>query len=246
MLRLELLDQPVDDALIPVVTAEVVVAGGRADLDDAVADLEQGHVEGAAAEVEDQDGLFLLTLVQAVGEGSGRGLVDDAQDVQAGDLPGFLGGLPLRVLEVGGDGDDGVGDLLTEVGLGVALELHERARADLLGGVLLAVDLHGPVGADVALDRADGAIDVRDRLVLGGLADQHLAVLGERDDRWGGARSLGVGDHYGLAALQHGNDGVGGSEVDTDRTSHSASPFFAATHPCHMGVHAQPEPIRLS
>lgn len=106
VLRLELVDEPAHDALVPVVATEVVVTGGRADLDDTVADLEQGHVERAAAEVEDQDGLFLLALVEAVGEGCGGGLVDDAQNVEAGDGAGFLGGLTLSVVEVRGDGDD--------------------------------------------------------------------------------------------------------------------------------------------
>jgi hypothetical protein len=85
---------------VPVVAAELVVAGGRLDLDDAVADLEQRDVEGAAAEVEDQDGLLLLALVEAVGQRGGGRLVDDAQDVQAGDLAGLLGGLALGVGEV--------------------------------------------------------------------------------------------------------------------------------------------------
>ena len=98
---LQLLDQVVDDALVPVVAAEVVVTGGRAHLDrgEAVvvlAHLEQGHVERAAAEVEDEDELVLLALVEAVGERGRGGLVDDAQDVQARDLAGLLGGLALR------------------------------------------------------------------------------------------------------------------------------------------------------
>src|SRR3712207_7411366 len=49
--------EPVDDRLVEVVAAEVVVAGGRLDLEDALADLEHGHVERAAAQVEDEDRL---------------------------------------------------------------------------------------------------------------------------------------------------------------------------------------------
>jgi hypothetical protein len=125
----------------------VVVAVGGLHLDGGeavvvLADFQQRDVEGAAAEVEDQDGLvaLALALVQAVGQGGGGGLVDDAQDVQAGDLAGLLGGLPLGVGEVGRDGDDRVGDLLRQVGLGVALELLQDERGDLLRREVLLVD----------------------------------------------------------------------------------------------------------
>ena len=46
-----------------------------------------------------------LPLVEAIGEGGGGGLVEDALDAQPGDLAGGAGGLPLRVVEVGGHGD---------------------------------------------------------------------------------------------------------------------------------------------
>src|SRR5258707_564218 len=45
---LEVLHQPVHDALVPVVATKVVVAAGRLDLDHPVADVQEGHVEGAA------------------------------------------------------------------------------------------------------------------------------------------------------------------------------------------------------
>jgi hypothetical protein len=85
----------------------VRIAVGRDDLDDVVADLEDRDVERAAAEVVDGDDLVLL-LVEAVRERCGRRLVDDALDVEAGDLSCILGRLALRVVEVRGDGDDGL------------------------------------------------------------------------------------------------------------------------------------------
>src|SRR5690606_31376906 len=93
VLVLHLRDQPVDDLLVPVVTAEAVVTVGGAHLDGGelvlvLADLQQGDVEGAATEVEDEDELVLLAALEAVGQGGGGGLVDDAQDVEAGDLAG--------------------------------------------------------------------------------------------------------------------------------------------------------------
>ena len=221
---LELLDQPVDDLLVPVVAAEVGVAVGALHLEHAVADLEDRHVEGAAAEVEHEDRLVgRALLVEPVRERRSGGLVDDAQHLEAGDLAGFLGGGALGVVEVGRDRDHRLGDRVAEVGLGVALQLHQRAGADLLGRVLLAVDLHVPAGAHVALDRADRAVGVGDGLALGHLAHQHLAALGEGDDGRGGAGPLAVGDHDRIAGLQDRDDGVGGAEIDADGLGHGGS-----------------------
>ena len=202
---LELLDEVVDDPLVPVVATEVGVAVGRLDLEDAVADLEHGDVEGAAAEVEDEHRLVLRFLVEAVGEGGGGRLVDDPQHLETGDLAGFLGGGALGVVEVRRGGDHRLGDGVAEVALGVALELHQDAGGDLLGRVALAVDVLAlPVLAHVPLDRAERAVRVGDRLALGHLADEHLAGLGEGDHRRGRARTLGVGDDDGIATLEDG------------------------------------------
>ena len=223
---LELLDEPVDDPLVPVVAAEVGVAVGRLDLEHAVADLEHRHVERAAAEVEHEHRLVGAALVEAVRERRGRRLVDDAQHLEPGDLSGLLGGGALGVVEVGRHRDHGLGDRVAEIRLGVALELHQHAGTDLLRRVGLAVDVVAlPALAHVALDRAERAVGVGDRLALGDLADEHLAGLREGDDRRRRAGALGVGDHDRIAGFEHGDDGVGGTEVDTDCLGHGwASP----------------------
>ena len=92
---LDLLDEPVDDALVPVVASEFVVAGGGAHLDGreavvVLAHLQEGDVESAAAQVEDEDELVLLALLQAVGESRGCRLVDDARTLRPAMVPASL------------------------------------------------------------------------------------------------------------------------------------------------------------
>jgi len=69
-----------------------------------------------------------------VRDGGGGGLVDDAKDGEPCDDTGVLGGLTLSVVDVGGDGDDDVGDFLTEGGFGVLLYLSGHHGGDILGG----------------------------------------------------------------------------------------------------------------
>ena len=129
MLPLELLSDPVDDALIEVVAAQVRVAVGRLHLEDALADFEDRDVEGPATEVVDGDRLVLL-LVHPVGERRRGRLVDDAEDLESCDLAGVLGGLALAVVEIRRHGDDRLGHLLAQVGLGRLLQLSQRHRGD--------------------------------------------------------------------------------------------------------------------
>jgi len=114
---LELGDDKVDDALVEIFTAQESVAIGRQHLKLLFAlgfgDLDDGHVEGAAAQVVDGDlAIRLVLLVQAKGQRGRSRLVDDALDVEAGDAAGVFGGLALCVVEVGSHRDHGFGDAL--------------------------------------------------------------------------------------------------------------------------------------
>src|SRR6185436_5142477 len=92
LIFLEFIDQPIHDALVEVVTAEVGIAVGRLDFEDAIADLENGDIEGAATQVIDDDP-FVLLFVQARGEGCSCRFIDNTEDIQAGDLACIFGGL---------------------------------------------------------------------------------------------------------------------------------------------------------
>ena len=100
-----MLQQPVID----IVAAQMRVAVGGEHFEDAVVQLEDRDIERAAAEIVDRDDAF-LALVESVGERGGGGLVDQAQNFESCDAPGIARGLPLRVVEVSGDSDDGFRD----------------------------------------------------------------------------------------------------------------------------------------
>ena len=260
-LLLELLGQIVDEAQVEVLAAEEGVAVGGEHLEGVLAVglgyLDDGDVEGAAAEVIHGHRAVAGFLVHAVGEGGGGGLVDDALDIKAGDAAGVLGGLTLGVVEVGGHRDHGLPHLLAEVVLRGLLHLLQHLGGDLRRRHLLAVDRHPGVAvvgfddlvghhfdvllhdlvielaADEPLDGEQGAVGVGDGLPLGGLADKGLAVFGVGDDGGGGAIPLRVFDHLGFARVQNGHAGVGGAEVDSDDFSHLLGLRFVC---CVLGL----------
>ena len=94
---------------VDVVAAELADALAADFLEDAVMDAQDGHVEGAAAEVVDEHRLVVLG-VEAVADGGRGRLVDERQHLQAGGAGAQLGGVAGQALRVGGDGDDRLGE----------------------------------------------------------------------------------------------------------------------------------------
>src|SRR5438128_1376304 len=94
--------------IVNIIAAEMGVAVGGENLVD---------VESAAAEIVDGD-FAALFLVKAVGECSSSRLIDKAQNLEAGDFAGVLGGLALGIVEICRDGDNGAVDSFAEVSLG--------------------------------------------------------------------------------------------------------------------------------
>ena len=127
--------------------------------------------------------------------------------------------------------DEG-GDLRGRIGLAVGLDpgVAVAGAHDLVGDELLVLLDHRVVvaPADQALDREDGAFGIGDRLALGRLADEPLAVVGEGDDRGRGAHALRVLDDLRRLAFHHGDARIGGAEVDADDLAHGSHFLFSA------------------
>ena len=228
VLALELVDEVVDETVIEVLTTQVSVTSSRLDLEDTLLDGQEGHIEGTTTKIEDEDvALTLDLLVKTVGNGSGGGLVDDTENVEAGNETGVLGSLTLRVVEVGGDSNDSVVDSTTKVGLSGLTHLDEDHGRDLLGSesLSLALELNldnrlatlvndlerevlhvslnlgvGKLATDEALGVEDGVGRVHGDLVLGGITNETLGV-GEGNERGSGAVTLIVGNNVATEGI---------------------------------------------
>src|SRR5438552_1434898 len=237
------------EPLVHVVAPEPRVAVGREHLEHAAPELQDGDVEGAAAEIVDGDHP-LGTLVETVGKRGGRRLVHEPQHLQAGQPPGVLRRLPLAVIEVGGHGDHRLGHRLAERRLRPSLELPQDVRrhfgrrdlasvygetdrsfsaldeaiaATVLRRHMLDAEPHEP------LDREDRIERPLDDELASALTHHHFARRQEGDGRGQEPRTrLGVGDDQRTVIPEEGHQAVRGSQVDADDPTHCA-PFSSVS-----------------
>ena len=125
-LALELVAEVVDKAVVKVLTTKVSVTSSGLDLENTLLNGKERDIEGTSTKIENENVLLtLLLLVKTVGNGSGSGLVDDTENVEASNQTGILGSLTLRVVEVRGNGDDSVVNGATKVRLSSLAHLGE-------------------------------------------------------------------------------------------------------------------------
>ena len=167
---------------------------------------------------------FTITLlVQAISNGGGSGFVDDSEHVETRDGSGILGSLSLVVVEIGGNGDDGVLYGLTDEGFGDLFHLNQDHGGDFFGieSLLFSLELDNDLGfvigagfdlewpvLDVLLDdwvvelSSDESLGIENSvqwvlggLVVGGITNKSF-VVSEADVGWGSSVTLVVGDDF--------------------------------------------------
>ena len=74
----------------------------------------------------------------------------------------------------------------------------------------------GDAAAHQALDGVDGAVGMIDQFLPGGVADDDLAGLMQRNDAGDKLVAILAVDHFGNTELHVGDEAVGGAEVDAD------------------------------
>ena len=255
---LELGNDEVDDALVKVFTTQEGVAVGREHFkllfSVDISDFDDGNVKGAATQVVDRNlAVAFFIFVQTKSQCSCGGLVDDTFDIQACYTASVLGGLALCVIEIRGNRDHCLGNGFAQVVLSSFLHFAKHIGADLLGSQSVAahfypcvtvvgsrnlvrhqidVLLHfffGELAANQALDGIQGIAWIGHRLAFGRCANQYLAVLLVSNDGRGGTRTFCVFNNLGGVAFHDGHAAVGGSQIDSNNSSHGLLLVFSKT-----------------
>ena len=251
LLTAKLFGEPVDHALVEVITAQMGVARRGFDFEDAFTHFKNRHIKRAATKVEDQHG-FTGFFVQAIGQRRCRGLVDDAQHIQACNLARISCSGTLGIIEIGRHSNDRIGDFLPQVFGGVLYQLAQHHGGNLFRGILFALDVkaHGVIGssddfeghilelvlhlivaaANEPYRRIDSAVGIEDRLASGQLAHQALSRFGKPDHRRGQAVAFAVDNHRRLAAFHHGDHRIRRAKVDAYCLCHISPHYVNASY----------------
>ena len=221
----ELRSYIIGDALIPVDAAQIHVAGGGHGVVVVAVDVHEGHVEGAAAEVIHEYSFVLSgfafgreeTLLDAIGDGGGRGFVDDVDDLQTGQGARILSGLAPWFVEKSGDRYDDLAEI-TELQRGVATEFIENERLNDFRRDVFAVDRFSIEGAaHFAFHELGHVFGCGNGRLDGFFADDDIISVEEN----GAGRNqiaLGIGNRPGSSAgIEVGDDGESGSQINADR-----------------------------
>ena len=225
MLGLEFQDDVLEEKLVEVIAAELGVAVAGEDFDDAFLCLHDGDIERAAAQIVDEDALQIGAL-WIVGERRRRRFIEDAHDLEPGKLASLTRGAALIVVEISGNGDDGLLYFGAQLGGGAILEGAQDHGRDLLGPILVIAEPDLDILAHLALDGFDGAFRCEGPLIARCFADQQLAVLAEADKGRQDRIAVHLED-VRLAVADDGDFAIGGAKIDSqDQLCHKRGPSF--------------------
>lgn len=222
------------EEVVKIVAAEGGDAFAGDDVVGVAVEFDEGGVEGAAAQVVNEDGVLgggFFAVAVAVFDGGGRGFVQQADDLEAGLAEGFDGEEALVGVGAGGDAEHDFelfagGDLQVGVVAEGVMETGGEFGEDEREGGDETGDGDGGVGTGVteetfqAADDGGGGIRLRGP----GLPPVDAVAVGDTHERGVPFADFALGafegDNRVIPAIGHGDDDARGTEIDSQ--PHSA------------------------
>ena len=174
---------------------------------DAVADLDDGHIKGTAAQIVYHDLLFLF-VVKTICQCRRRRLVNNTLYLQTGNFACVFCSLTLSVIEICGNRNDCFSHLLPQITLCICLQLLQNHCGNLLRGIFLAVNRTSVIRTHVSLNRSNGFLSIGNCLTLCRLAYQPLSGLCKCHYGRCGPCAFCIGYNGGFSTFHHCNTAV--------------------------------------
>merc|ERR1719244_2393696 len=241
------LDEVLHYSLVEILTTQMSISVGSHYLKHSVVNGQEGHIKGTATKIEHKHILLTILLVHTVGNSSGGRFVDNSHHLKTSNSSSILGSLTLSIIEVGGNSNNGVSDLLAKVSFGSLLHLYENHGGDLLGSEhLLSLrsldldvrfaalvddleweELHvvldglvAPFSANQTLGIEHCILGIGGQLILCCVSDQPLIVSSESNIAGGDSVSLVVGNDLNTTILKHSHARVSCSQVNSNNCAY--------------------------
>jgi len=97
----------VDKLVIEVLSSQVSVTIGSLDFENTFLDSKEGNIESTTSKIENENvSLLSLLTIKTVSDCSSSWLIDDSENIDAGNSSCILGGLSLSIIEVSWNSDD--------------------------------------------------------------------------------------------------------------------------------------------
>ena len=219
MLLLERAGEVDHQAVVPVFAAQFMVAARHENFDTLGTDGDHADIERPAAQVVHENRFSFSARLDAVRQGGGDRLVDDIEHIQPGEASGVFRGGPLRVVEVGRDGDHHVLNRGSDILLRLLDKRLQDDGRDFLGLERFAFEFEEKlvVAAHEPFHELDHALGFDLGHVFGLDANHDMLGAFEVDHRRRGRLVDVVGHNRGpVVFVDRGDRGVGGPEVNAE------------------------------
>lgn len=229
-------------------------------LKDSILNSEEGDIKGSSTKIENENILLLSLLIKSVGNGGGSGFVQDSDNVKSSNGSGIFGGLSLGIIEIGGDGNDSVNDIRSDICFSDFLHFGKNHGGDFFRGVgffssfELGFDIRFSVfvndfirheffvlldgfvsefSTDKSFNIIEGSDGVNGSLIFGGFSDKSFFVI-HSDDGGGNTVSEFIGNDFDISVFIKSDTRVSGSEIDTNHGTLNFVRFFflISVHSC--------------
>ena len=203
----------------------MVVARCCQNFNDVIANLDDGNIECAATQVVHHN-LLGRAVVQTVRQRSTRGFINNTQYIQAGNTTCIFGCLTLRIVEISRYRDNGIGNIPTQILLGISAHFTQDHGRDFLGSERLPVHAGFPLTTHMALNRRNCSVGIYRCLPLSDATHQAFAFFRKGHYARRGSLPFRIGDNGYAAALHSCHAAIGGTEIDSYCRTHMGPPYL--------------------